>query len=257
MSAVLSRLRVAPATVPTPPAARPRGLASARRCAAIAVLAACLLLWHLGVDAATWTSASSRSPTCRRRPRSWRRRWRSAAVAQSSWRISASSLRRVAIGLRHRGRASASRSGLLIGRSRWARDSLLPPLEVLRPIPAVAWIPLAILMFPSSESCDDLHHLHRRAVPDPAQHGPRRRARRSAPRRVGAQPGRARRRSCSRGRSCRAPRPASSPGWHRHGHVVVLPRHRRDDLRASSASATTPGSPTRCRATPTSSSACC
>lgn len=41
--------------------------------------------------------------------------------------------------------------GLAIGRSRTARDLLLPPLEVLRPIPAVAWIPLAILMFPSSE----------------------------------------------------------------------------------------------------------
>ncbi|AOE82715.1 ABC transporter permease [Pseudomonas sp. TCU-HL1] len=41
--------------------------------------------------------------------------------------------------------------GLIIGRSKWAEDSLLPPLEVLRPIPAVAWIPLAILMFPSSE----------------------------------------------------------------------------------------------------------
>jgi len=41
--------------------------------------------------------------------------------------------------------------GLLIGRSKWAEDALLPPLEVLRPIPAVAWIPLAILMFPSSE----------------------------------------------------------------------------------------------------------
>ena len=41
--------------------------------------------------------------------------------------------------------------GLLIGRLRWARLGLLPPLEVLRPIPAVAWIPLAILMFPSSE----------------------------------------------------------------------------------------------------------
>ncbi|TBU71289.1 ABC transporter permease [Pseudomonas daroniae] len=41
--------------------------------------------------------------------------------------------------------------GIAIGRSRWAEDSLLPPLEVLRPIPAVAWIPLAILMFPSSE----------------------------------------------------------------------------------------------------------
>jgi len=41
--------------------------------------------------------------------------------------------------------------GVLIGRWRWASDLLLPPLEVLRPIPAVAWIPLAILMFPSSE----------------------------------------------------------------------------------------------------------
>lgn len=41
--------------------------------------------------------------------------------------------------------------GLSIGRSKWAADVLLPPLEVLRPIPAVAWIPLAILMFPSSE----------------------------------------------------------------------------------------------------------
>jgi len=41
--------------------------------------------------------------------------------------------------------------GLLIGRARWAQDALLPPLEMLRPIPAVAWIPLAILMFPSSE----------------------------------------------------------------------------------------------------------
>jgi NitT/TauT family transport system permease protein len=41
--------------------------------------------------------------------------------------------------------------GLAIGRSRLAEDALLAPLEILRPIPAVAWIPLAILMFPSSE----------------------------------------------------------------------------------------------------------
>ncbi|MFJ3054493.1 ABC transporter permease [Herbaspirillum sp. NPDC087042] len=41
--------------------------------------------------------------------------------------------------------------GMLIGRLRWLADVLLPPLELLRPIPAVAWIPLAILMFPSSE----------------------------------------------------------------------------------------------------------
>ncbi|MBG4624362.1 ABC transporter permease [Pseudomonas aeruginosa] len=42
--------------------------------------------------------------------------------------------------------------GLAIGRAAWAEALLLPPLEVLRPIPAVAWIPLAILMFPSSEA---------------------------------------------------------------------------------------------------------
>ncbi|WP_437681010.1 ABC transporter permease [Sorangium sp. So ce131] len=41
--------------------------------------------------------------------------------------------------------------GLVIGRSRLAEDTLLAPLEVLRPIPGVAWLPLAILMFPSAE----------------------------------------------------------------------------------------------------------
>jgi NitT/TauT family transport system permease protein len=41
--------------------------------------------------------------------------------------------------------------GLLVGRSRRAEDLLMPPLEVLRPIPGVAWIPLAILMFPLAE----------------------------------------------------------------------------------------------------------
>lgn len=61
-----------------------------------------------------------------------------------------SSLRRIAAGY---GVAAASGIvlGVAIGRSQFARLCLLTPLEVLRPIPAVAWIPLAILMFPSSE----------------------------------------------------------------------------------------------------------
>src|SRR5690606_25771678 len=42
--------------------------------------------------------------------------------------------------------------GVLIGRSRWAEDIILPYIELLRPIPAVAWIPLAILMMPSEQS---------------------------------------------------------------------------------------------------------
>jgi NitT/TauT family transport system permease protein len=42
--------------------------------------------------------------------------------------------------------------GLAVGRSKRAEKLLMPPLELIRPIPAVAWIPLAILMFPSSEA---------------------------------------------------------------------------------------------------------
>lgn len=42
--------------------------------------------------------------------------------------------------------------GVLMGRSRIARDIVIPYIEVLRPIPAVAWIPLAILMWPTEES---------------------------------------------------------------------------------------------------------
>lgn len=42
--------------------------------------------------------------------------------------------------------------GLFIGQFKSIAAFLMPPLEVLRPIPAVAWIPLAILVFPSSEA---------------------------------------------------------------------------------------------------------
>ena len=42
--------------------------------------------------------------------------------------------------------------GILMGCSRWAEDILLPYIELLRPIPAVAWIPLAILMLPTEQA---------------------------------------------------------------------------------------------------------
>ncbi|WP_176473911.1 ABC transporter permease [Actibacterium ureilyticum] len=42
--------------------------------------------------------------------------------------------------------------GLIMGRSRLARAFIMPYIEVIRPIPAVAWIPLAILMWPTEES---------------------------------------------------------------------------------------------------------
>jgi len=43
-------------------------------------------------------------------------------------------------------------TGVLIGRFRLAEDLLTPHVEAFRPIPAVAWIPLAILMLPTQES---------------------------------------------------------------------------------------------------------
>ena len=43
-------------------------------------------------------------------------------------------------------------TGLIMARSKFARAFLLPYIEIFRPIPAVAWIPLAILMWPTEES---------------------------------------------------------------------------------------------------------
>ncbi|MFG5863183.1 ABC transporter permease [Metapseudomonas sp. CR1201] len=114
----------------------------------LASLAACLLFWQLAANARLDLGLFSFTyvPT-------------PAAVLDAAWQLAhsskllphlASSLSRVFAGYL----AAALLGvllGLLIGRSKWAEDSLLPPLEVLRPIPAVAWIPLAILMFPSSE----------------------------------------------------------------------------------------------------------
>lgn len=42
--------------------------------------------------------------------------------------------------------------GILMGRSRIMASIMMPYIEILRPIPAVAWIPLSILMLPTEES---------------------------------------------------------------------------------------------------------
>jgi len=41
--------------------------------------------------------------------------------------------------------------GLLVGRYRAARDLVMPVIEVLRPIPAIAWVPMAIMLWPTNE----------------------------------------------------------------------------------------------------------
>ena len=121
--------------------------------------------------------------------------------------------------------------GFAIGRSRAASDVLLPPLELLRPIPAVAWIPLSILMFPSSElsmvfitfigalfpivlnTVHGVANVDRRLVASARSLGARRLG---DPQRSGPT-------------GCRAEhrhRPRD-----RHGYVLVLPGYRGDDLR--------------------------
>lgn len=42
--------------------------------------------------------------------------------------------------------------GLVIGRYRLARRLLFPALEVLRPIPAIAWVPISIMLWPTTET---------------------------------------------------------------------------------------------------------
>jgi NitT/TauT family transport system permease protein len=41
--------------------------------------------------------------------------------------------------------------GLVMGRFRFARDVVFPVSEVLRPIPAIAWVPMSIMLWPSNE----------------------------------------------------------------------------------------------------------
>lgn len=113
-----------------------------------ASLVLCVLLWHLAASQKLKmgfiTFAYVPAP-----PEVLKAAWELAQSPKLPQHLS-SSLLRIAIGFSLAATFGVG-LGLLIGRLHWVRDTLLPPLEVLRPIPAVAWIPLAILMFPSSE----------------------------------------------------------------------------------------------------------
>jgi NitT/TauT family transport system permease protein len=60
------------------------------------------------------------------------------------------SLRRVLIGFFLAGVVGIF-LGILIGRYRIFRALTVPALEVFRPIPAIAWVPMAIMLWPSNE----------------------------------------------------------------------------------------------------------
>ncbi|MFJ8587330.1 ABC transporter permease [Streptomyces sp. NPDC093595] len=66
------------------------------------------------------------------------------------WQDLGHSLRRIAVGF-----LLAAVSGVAVGtaiaRSRWAADLLGPLVEVVRPVPAIALVPVAILLLPTNE----------------------------------------------------------------------------------------------------------
>ena len=47
--------------------------------------------------------------------------------------------------------------GLVMGRFRLVRDFVFPVSEVLRPIPAIAWVPMSIMLWPSNEEIGRAH----------------------------------------------------------------------------------------------------
>ncbi|HTH45813.1 MAG TPA: ABC transporter permease [Oxalicibacterium sp.] len=139
---------IAPPLVAAPPRRSPRRFDLGRLLLRLASLVACVLAWYWAsatqIDLGILTFRNVPSP---------------ADVLQAAWALLhapvlaahlAASVTRVLSGFLVAAAVGVV-LGLVIGRARAAEDLLLPPLEVLRPIPAVAWIPLAILMFPSSE----------------------------------------------------------------------------------------------------------
>ncbi|SDT82944.1 NitT/TauT family transport system permease protein [Streptomyces sp. TLI_053] len=66
------------------------------------------------------------------------------------WHDLADSLRRIGCGFLLAALLGVA-AGVLTARSRWAADLLGPVLELVRPIPAIALVPVAIMLFPENE----------------------------------------------------------------------------------------------------------
>ncbi|MFC0038813.1 ABC transporter permease [Actinomadura rayongensis] len=128
------------------PAPKPRKRGS-RRLVRAAALVAALALWHL------LTAANARLGLRFDRlpgPEDVAREFGRQLQTGQYWQDVAQSLVRIVSGF-----ALAAALGVALGvavaRSRWADDLLSPLLEVVRPIPAIALVPVAILLFPKNE----------------------------------------------------------------------------------------------------------
>lgn len=78
------------------------------------------------------------------------RSFHAALVSMAYWRDIMWSLYRIAVAFLL-GSVVGVTSGVAMGYSPILRAIIVPYMEVLRPIPAIAWVPMAILMWPTTE----------------------------------------------------------------------------------------------------------
>lgn len=79
--------------------------------------------------------------------------WQSVVQAGSNGKFITNvgmSLRRIFIGFALAGLLGVA-MGLVIGRYRRVHELLFPAMEALRPIPAIAWVPISIMLWPDNE----------------------------------------------------------------------------------------------------------
>ncbi|MET9361170.1 ABC transporter permease [Streptomyces sp. NPDC006632] len=112
-----------------------------------ASLAAALALWQLltSYDVDLWLRFEQ-FPTVGEVASAFTER---AATAEY-WQDLGYSLRRIAIGFVLAAILGVA-TGTAVARSRWAADLLGPLIEVVRPVPAIALVPVAILLLPTNE----------------------------------------------------------------------------------------------------------
>lgn len=141
--------RPAPAA---PPAALQRTLAALRGQALTLLLGACslsgmLLFWHLATSY-RWDFyiRFTNLPT----PLEVFQQLQAAFASQRFATNVGISLRRIALGFLAATVLGVA-LGLLVGRYRVTRQLLFPAFEALRPIPAIAWVPISIMLWPDNE----------------------------------------------------------------------------------------------------------
>ncbi len=154
-SAAVGRAAARPPAPPRPPAAATlarRGLAGLRSQALALALGALslgsvLLFWHLATTY-RWDFyiRFTNLPT----PLEVFAQLKTAFESQKFITNVGISLRRIALGFAVATLLGVA-LGLLVGRYRLTRQLLFPAFEALRPIPAIAWVPISIMLWPDNE----------------------------------------------------------------------------------------------------------